>query len=187
VQFSGGKDSTATLLKVINDLGRKNLLVVFCDTGHEAQQTYDYIDYVANHLKIKLIKLSSGKSLLELAEQQKMFPNSQRRWCTDKLKIRPFTDFILDEVKDNFIAFQGIRAEESSRRAKMQKECQFWDLSNKKLRIYRITDVREFKKKYDDSVSRPIFDWKSNEVVDYIKKNGLELNPLYSKGMKRVG
>lgn len=45
VSVSGGKDSTATLLVAI-ERGVENISGVFCDTGNEHQQTYDYIAYL---------------------------------------------------------------------------------------------------------------------------------------------
>lgn len=45
VSVSGGKDSTALLLLAI-ERGAENMQAVFADTGHEHQQTYDYVRYL---------------------------------------------------------------------------------------------------------------------------------------------
>lgn len=45
VSVSGGKDSTALLLLAIEQ-ETENLQAVFADTGHEHQQTYEYIEYL---------------------------------------------------------------------------------------------------------------------------------------------
>jgi 3'-phosphoadenosine 5'-phosphosulfate sulfotransferase (PAPS reductase)/FAD synthetase len=50
LSFSGGKDSTATLIHLIKVLGIVPI-VVFCDTGNESKITHDYIDYVSELLK----------------------------------------------------------------------------------------------------------------------------------------
>lgn len=57
VSVSGGKDSTATLLVAI-ERGAENISGVFCDTGNEHQQTYDYIAYLqdATGIQIKTLK-----------------------------------------------------------------------------------------------------------------------------------
>lgn len=47
VSVSGGKDSTALLLLAIG-MEVPNLQAVFADTGHEHQQTYDYVRYLAD-------------------------------------------------------------------------------------------------------------------------------------------
>jgi len=56
VQFSGGKDSMAALLWTLENITKKPL-IVFCDTGFEAAETYKYIDYVEEKLSIPIIKL----------------------------------------------------------------------------------------------------------------------------------
>lgn len=45
ISVSGGKDSTALLLLAI-ERETENLQAVFADTGHEHQQTYDYVRYL---------------------------------------------------------------------------------------------------------------------------------------------
>lgn len=49
VSFSGGKDSTAMLLMMLE----KNMPIdeiIFCDTGKEFPQMYDYIDKVQKYM-----------------------------------------------------------------------------------------------------------------------------------------
>ena len=53
VSVSGGKDSSA-LLCLAKEQQPKNLLAVFCDTGHEQQQTYDYVRYLESALGIPI-------------------------------------------------------------------------------------------------------------------------------------
>lgn len=191
LQFSGGKDSLATGLYLFNS-GIKDFDIVFCDTGNEHQLTINYISECVD--KFKEIGWKGNFQTLypvldfhDLIRKQRIFPSSRKRYCTDKLKIRPFTDYVLDHVKDHFIVYQGIRAQESLSRSKLPEECVYWDLENKKLRIYRIKDIRKFKQEFSDEVRRPIFRWSAMEVVNYILDNGFEMNPLYSLGQKRVG
>lgn len=56
VSISGGKDSTATLLKAIEE-GAENLMAVFSDTGHEHPLTYQYIDYLQAKTGIEIVRL----------------------------------------------------------------------------------------------------------------------------------
>jgi 3'-phosphoadenosine 5'-phosphosulfate sulfotransferase (PAPS reductase)/FAD synthetase len=44
-----------------------------------------------------------------------------------------------------------------------------------------------FRKKYADDLLRPVFDWSAQQVIDYILENGIQPNPLYRMGYKRVG
>ena len=61
VQFSGGKDSQACLIKAVKDFGRKNVTAVFCDTGWEHPVTYDHIKDGCAQLDVQLITLKSSK------------------------------------------------------------------------------------------------------------------------------
>ena len=52
---------------------------------------------------------------------------------------------------------------------------------------YRGKDVRVFRSQFADDLLRPVFDWSAQQVIDYILAAGLEPNPLYKMGYKRVG
>ena len=45
VSFSGGKDSTAMLLRMLEE-GMRVDVILFCDTGLEFPEMYDHIDKV---------------------------------------------------------------------------------------------------------------------------------------------
>lgn len=198
VTFSGGKDSLASLLWVRNNL-TKDFITVFCDTGWEHPLTYNYIEEIRKELNLNLIKLKSHRfdGMVDLAQKKSRWPSSQRRFCTSELKTIPMIDYILDEVNDNILMIQGIRAAESAKRAEMSKQCTYFkyyvqpygkDKNGKdKFHTYRRKDVLAFREKYADDLLRPVFDWSSQEVIDYILNNGLQPNPLYRMGYKRVG
>lgn len=197
--FSGGKDSTASLIWAIKEYGLYNIIAVFCDTEWEHTKTYDYIKYVKKKLNLNLITLHSKiyNGMIDLAAQKGRFPSSQARFCTEELKVKPIIDFILDTVKDHFIAIQGIRADESPNRAKMQKQCTFfkyyfepykYDKKGKsKFFTYRKKDVLNFCKNYSNDIIRPFFNCTGSETINYINENNLKPNPLYFEGFKRVG
>lgn len=90
--------------------------------------TYEYIKYLEEKTGHKFIFLKSKKydGLIDLARKKKRFPSSQRRFCTSELKSIPMIDYILDNVKDDFIVVQGIRAAESENRAKMESQCNYF-------------------------------------------------------------
>ena len=198
VTFSGGKDSLAALLWVRNNMSKK-FTTVFCDTGWESDLTYKYIDEVDKKLNLNIVTLRSKKysGMIDLAEKKMRFPSSQRRFCTSELKSIPMIDYLLDEVNDDFIVVQGIRGAESASRAAMNAQCNYFkyyinpyktDKNCKpKYHTYRRKDVLKFCEKHATDVIRPVFEWSAQDVIDYILKNGLEPNPLYRMGMKRVG
>lgn len=198
VSFSGGKDSLAALLWTREHITR-NFTTVFCDTGWEHPLTYEYINRIADKLHLDMVTLRSRKydGMVELARDKRRWPSVKARFCTVELKVKPMIDFILDNVNDHALIVQGIRADESRARAKMQAESKYfknyfepfgYDKNGKpKKYSYRGKEVRAFREKFSDDLLRPVFNWSAQEVVDYILAAGLELNPLYNMGYKRVG
>ena len=128
VQFSGGKDSLASLLWAIEKYGKENINVIFCDTGWEHPLTYEYIKTTMKQLDMEIIVVSSEKydGFLDMVKKKGRFPSSQARFCTEELKSKPMIDYILDVHKYHFITVQGIRKDESSSRSKMNMECRYF-------------------------------------------------------------
>lgn len=198
VTFSGGKDSLASLLWTREHLA-KDFITVFCDTGWEHPLTYKYIEEIRQKLGLNLVTLRSKKydGMADLSRKKKRWPSTRARFCTDELKNKPVIDFLLDEVQDDFIVIQGIRAAESVSRAQMQAQCTYFkyytqpygtDKNGKpKYHTYRRREILSFVKEHAADVLRPLFDWSGQQVIDYILSQGLEPNPLYRMGYKRVG
>ena len=190
VQFSGGKDSQACLIKAVNDYGKDKVNAVFCDTGWEHTYTYVHIESVCLQLGVELITLKSQKytDFVDMAIKKTRFPSSQRRFCTSELKVIPMIDYILSQ-DDSFIIIQGIRAKESKARAGYDVECSYFkEYFNDEVKgLYHKKAVLEWCKTHDASVLRPIFHWSAQRVIDYILTNGQRPNPLYERGFARVG
>lgn len=198
VTFSGGKDSLAALLWTREHI-TKNFTTVFCDTGWEHPLTYEYIHRIADKLHLDLVTLKSKKydGMVDLARQHKKWPSPRFRMCTGELKVRPMIDYLLDDVRDNVLIIQGIRGAESPARAKMSKQCTYFKYyfepygytknGKPKKHTYRGKDVQAFRAQFSDDLLRPVFDWSAQQVIDYILTAGLEPNPLYKMGYKRVG
>lgn len=107
--LSGGKDSTALALLMRDKV--PEMEYVFCDTGEELPETYDYLDRVEAYLGKKIIRLRSEHTFLQLLD--KMFngylPSANMRWCTVQLKLKPFEDYI---GAGDVVNYVGIRADE---------------------------------------------------------------------------
>lgn len=197
VALSGGKDSVATLLKVLEEGWKPE--VVFCDTGWESPILYEYLKYLEDQLGIKIKFLKSNKyaSFIDMVIRKKRFPSTMARFCTEELKVKPMINYILDEVKGNFVVFQGIRAEESLKRRQMQPSCTYFKYylepyghdknGNPKYHTYRRKEVLEFVEKYIHDVQRPVFHLTANEVFDIHDVFGVKPNPLYKEAFGRVG
>jgi len=80
VQYSGGKDSQASLLWAVNKYGADKIEAVFCDTSWENPITYDHIQETVNELGIKLHTLKSKKynDFKNLVKTKGSFPTTKR-------------------------------------------------------------------------------------------------------------
>lgn len=127
VSFSGGKDSTAMLLMMLE----KNVQideVIWCDVGMEFPQMYDHIKKVEEYTGITFTKLKSEKSFeyymfdhiktkgKRKGEAGYGWPNTLCRWCTKTLKTS-LIDGYLSELKKryNVVEYVGIAADEMKR------------------------------------------------------------------------
>jgi 3'-phosphoadenosine 5'-phosphosulfate sulfotransferase (PAPS reductase)/FAD synthetase len=83
---------------------------VFCDTGCELNETYEYLNQVEAYLGKKLIRLNSAVSFDHWLNVFNGFlPSPQTRWCTKMLKLRPFEEHV---GEGTVISYVGIRADE---------------------------------------------------------------------------
>lgn len=120
--LSGGKDSQATVIWALENL-REPFEVVFCDTGWESDDTYRFLIEFEAALQQPVYYLRSKEyqGIVDLAKKRHRFPSLKARFCTEELKIKPMIDYLLDEVKEDAIVYQGIRHEESRNRAGMSR------------------------------------------------------------------
>ena len=108
VSFSGGKDSTAMLLGMVERKIPINC-VLFCDTGIEFPQMYEHISKVENAVGMPITRVKSEQSfeylLLECPIERKenslsvkqggnssngySWAGPKMRWCTSRLKDVP--------------------------------------------------------------------------------------------------
>lgn len=62
VSLSGGKDSLAVALIALERCPAGSVLFVFCDTGNEHHQTYEYLSYLERKLGIEINRLKADFS-----------------------------------------------------------------------------------------------------------------------------
>lgn len=191
VSFSGGKDSQACLINACRDYAAKDIEAVFCDTGWEHSLTYKHIHDVTTQFGVRLVVLKSKVGgFADLCKRMKWFPDTAHRMCTVQLKIQPMIDYVLTHDEDVMI-IQGIRAAESASRAKLPCSAHYFadylQEDDTKKRLYRKNDVREWCKYHRAIVERPMLGASAQEIIDYIVDAGQQPNPLYRRGMSRVG
>lgn len=112
VSLSGGKDSTALAIYLRDRI--PNLEYVFCDTGEELPETYEYLEQLEAVLGEQIQRLNPERPFRHYLEIYRgVLPDVRTRWCTRKLKIEPFEKFVGHDLVYNYI---GIRADESHRK-----------------------------------------------------------------------
>ena len=196
VGLSGGKDSTAVTMNLIETLEslpphirRKKTCYVTCvNTLVEAPPVINHVhrfieelkDYAKNReLPIEVVELvpeAEQTFWVNLIGRGYPTPVREFRWCTDRMKIRPQTKFI----KDNLSIFGdppivhfllGTRYDESISRQRTMK-------THTRLG----TDIHSHGTMPSAGVIRPIEDWSTDDVWDYLLKeewdNGSK-NPFY--------
>lgn len=107
--LSGGKDSAALAIYMRDRV--PDMEYVFCDTGQELPETYDFLLKMEAYLGKKVHTLMSERSFEHyLKLYDNYLPSNRMRWCTRLLKLKPFEDYIGDSPAKNYV---GIRADES--------------------------------------------------------------------------
>jgi len=162
VPWSGGKDSTATLILSLKALDKK-VVPVFVDTGLEFKETLKYVDDLACQLGISLVKIKAP--IKESIESGRNLPTNKDRWCT-LLKIKATQDYIKDLSKSGKVLMVvGDREAESSSR------------------LNRPATIE-----HEDYIEvAPIKLWSAIHVQLYLALNKVSPNPMYDYGFFRVG
>lgn len=124
LNISGGKDSSALAIymrdrdkwrerlnkQIEKPVESTKMEYVFCDTGEELTETYEYLDKLEAYLGEKIIRLRDGEGFRHWMEVYGNFlPSPRMRWCTVQLKIKPFERYVGD---DTVYSYVGIRADE---------------------------------------------------------------------------
>lgn len=147
IGFSGGKDSTVLLtlvwiaLRRISELPtpfqlKRPVHVVCNDTMVENPIIESYVDDVLVKIEIAareqnlpiFVKKTTPKLeesfWLNVIGKGYPVPNNSFRWCTDKLKIRPTSSFLTEQIdeKGEAIVLLGTRYEESVSRERSMKK-----------------------------------------------------------------
>jgi len=129
VSFSGGKDSTAMLLKMLESKMCIDY-IVFCDTGMEFPQMYDHIEMVNKFIKEKYnkkITILKNEKTFEyyMCEHVKKrgelkgeigygWSTMKIRWCTTLLKANLFNKFKRG-LNEECVVYIGIAYDEQKR------------------------------------------------------------------------
>ena len=180
--FSGGKDSTAMLLRLLESAMPVDV-ILFNDTCLEFEQLYEHIDKVEQYIKrytdIGITRIEPEHSFefyfydvpIHHRKQTEFnkrlgtdshngfsWPGPKMRWCTDRLKTRPRTKFLREYRNEyNIIEYVGIAADEE-------------------YRLRRKINNRE-------NMRYPLVEWGMTEAdcLQYCYNRGLNWGGLYEK------
>jgi 3'-phosphoadenosine 5'-phosphosulfate sulfotransferase (PAPS reductase)/FAD synthetase len=84
---------------------------VFCDTGKELPETYEYLRKMEAYLGKPVITLNAEHSFDHYLKLYSGFlPSASSRWCTRMLKLVPFEKYVGDDIVHSYV---GIRADEN--------------------------------------------------------------------------
>ena len=152
IGFSGGKDSTALLQIVWQALQKlpknkleKSISVLCNDTLVENPVIVSLIEDNLEKIKITSQKAQIPINVVKTTPKLNdsfwvnmigrgyPAPNNSFRWCTDRLKIKPTSHYIKNEMDENgeVIILLGARSEESSSR---KKSLEKYSINNQRLR-----------------------------------------------------
>ena len=174
--FSGGKDSQVVLDLVSRVIPSNDFSVIYSDTGYEIppslemyEQTKKYYQEQYPDLQFYLSK--NHQDVLYYWDKMGS-PSRMHRWCCGVMKTAPLYR-LLKEIhgtgkQPNVLVFEGVRAEESNRRA-------LYDRLGKGVKHNNVVNAR------------PIFEWNATEIYLYLFMRQLPINEGYRKGLSRVG
>jgi 3'-phosphoadenosine 5'-phosphosulfate sulfotransferase (PAPS reductase)/FAD synthetase len=170
VNHSGGKDSQAMFHYVHANVPAAQIVVV-----HAVLPEVEW-DGVEEHVRgttlgVPVHTCRSRRTLLEMIAERGMFPSPSQRQCTSDLKRGPIERTIRGLGVKLIVNCMGMRAEESSSRAKLVS-FKFSERNSKAGREW-----------YD---WLPIHDWTVGEVFAHIREVGQKPHWAYEKGMTRL-
>lgn len=178
---SGGIDSQALYLLLRDRVPRDQLVVIHADLGDRVEwegvksHIRDTIDGHPLHLAKAIYKDGSEKTLLNYIERRGMWPSSAARYCTSDLKRDPIAKVIrriMDERGATVaINCMGIRADESSARAKALAWAPNKSLTNTKRTVFNCNPIL--------SMTKP-------EAFAVVENAGQEPHWAYKSGMRRL-
>lgn len=145
-----------------------NISVFTLDTGRLFPETYSVLSSTLNRYKKQIqVYYPDTKAAQDLVTNKGPFsfydsPENRKECCFIR-KVEPLRRALSGKT----IWITGIRAEHSEGRNNM--EVAEWDESNNLIKVH------------------PIFNWSTEQVKEYIKKNNIPYNPLHDKGFISIG
>lgn len=177
VAYSGGKDSTASLLWCKETFPGKSILGLLADTGIEAPGTKEYVKSVERITGIPItwcddpVSLRDGtvvRDVFDVARRSGRFPLPGACDWRSLLKTERVRRWLRAQGLDRPVLVMGQRWEESPHRSRLPyfSGGEGW--------------------RNGAEIFRPILAWKEREVMAYVRERGISLHPAYELGFRRL-
>lgn len=163
--FSGGTDSLVLLHLMLQV--KPDIETVFVDTQHDLPETYNFIEQIRRewHLVSHTAVMADENKMQKMADRFGLKSPEFTEICCGYHKIAPMMKAIGDHKFDAFLV--GLRGVEHEERA---QEMIFSPRHNP-----------------DHIRVHPIIFWKREDIMEYVKRNNLKVNPLYAQGYTSLG
>lgn len=171
---SGGKDSQAMYIYLSKFIPSNQIIVIHADLPEvDWEGIGDHIISTIGWNYYKAVR--ANKTFFQRVEHRQMWPSPYRRYCTSDLKRGPIEKAIRYYMKKQnlklIVNCMGIRAEESSSRAKAE--------------VFKF-DKRNSKAGREWYNWLPIHDWLETQVFAEIENNNQRPHWAYAAGMTRL-
>ena len=123
--LSGGKDSAALAVHMRQAHPELDIEYFFTDTGKELPEVYEFLGRLEGYLGKPIERLNPRRDFdFWLREYNHFLPSPQTRWCTRKLKLKPFEQWIKPMLAagDKVTTYVAIRADEEYREGYSSKQ-----------------------------------------------------------------
>lgn len=189
VGFSGGIDSQAVCLWLLNRYDPNDVIILNSDAGGwEHPLTVEHVDWYSRNVhpvisvrpKIRDMWKTEGfaeklgfDGSTDLDYQtmcviKKRAPSRTAQFCTSILKLVPMKRWHDENLTGvEFERYSGVRRDESHKR--------------------RDAQARSWDDYFDCYLNLPLADWSKQDCFDVVRSAGEQINPLYGLGFNRVG
>lgn len=145
LNVSGGRTSALMLRRVLDAHGGRlpaDVHAVFCNTGKELPETYEFLARIEREWSVRLVWLEyldrrapagrrfkvvvpdeaarNGEPFIRCVEERKHLPNQVMRFCTETLKLEPARDYMASLGYEEWTSAVGLRHDEPARVARVR-------------------------------------------------------------------
>lgn len=171
--FSGGKDSQVVLDLCTRAMPSTEFEVIYSDTGYELPPSLELYEDVQKlyHERFPDLRFRTARNHASVLDYWDKIgtPSDKHRWCCAVMKTAPLYRALQEDgISHKFLAFEGVRAEESVKR-------QGYERIGRGVKHNNVINAR------------PILNWNTTEIFLYLFLHDLPINPAYRVGKPRVG